>query len=67
MEAQLRARYSGTREQRWGSLFSGSDDKEFLAKQEARVRSPGSGDPLEKAVATHSIEFLFENSMDRGA
>ena len=50
----------GGREQRWGSYsLVAQMIKSPLAKQEARVQSLGRGDPLEKAMATHSSVLVW--------
>ena len=41
--------------------------KHLPAMQEARVRSLGREDPLEKEMATHSSILAWKNPMDRGA
>ena len=38
------------------------------ALQETQVQSPGQEDPLEKGMASHSLQYsCLENSTDRGA
>ena len=41
--------------------------KRLAAMWETQVQSLGQEDPLEKEMATHSMENSMENSMDGGA
>ena len=42
--------------------------KNLPAMQETQVRSLGQEDPLEKGMASHSLQYsCLENSTDRGA
>ena len=45
----------------------GSDGKEFACNSGDLGLIPGSEDPLEKGMATHSGILFLENPMDRGA